>query len=416
MPRPQTHLASLYDDLTTFCGVHSVRVQFGPGAGISIVRETLGRISGNACTRPYQHQMGAATLRIVKRSELWTFAAAAGAVAVAGVSDLAELTIALRFVAAGVALALLAVLIGRSTEEIGHRLSAGATGVLQASVGNLPELFVGIFSLRAGLVDVVRASLVGSILANSLLVFGLAILVGGLKNGRQRFSREKARIGATMLLLAVSAIVIPTLVHELHAPAEAHIDALSGASAVLLLLSFGAVVFYLLSTKADLPLLDATRRQMPEWSLERSVATLLVCGVLAAFVSEWFVAALEPMIHILGLSQAFAGFVLVAIAGNAVENVVGIQLALKNKADYAVSIILSSSLQVALALVPALVLISFVIGGAHLTLVLPPLLVIGLLMTALIVALIVGDGESIWLEGVPLIGLYGMIAVSLWWD
>jgi len=360
--------------------------------------------------------MGAATLRIVKRSELWTFAAAAGAVAVAGVSDLAELTIALRFVAAGVALALLAVLIGRSTEEIGHRLSAGATGVLQASVGNLPELFVGIFSLRAGLVDVVRASLVGSILANSLLVFGLAILVGGLKNGRQRFSREKARIGATMLLLAVSAIVIPTLVHELHAPAEAHIDALSGASAVLLLLSFGAVVFYLLSTKADLPLLDATRRQMPEWSLERSVATLLVCGVLAAFVSEWFVAALEPMIHILGLSQAFAGFVLVAIAGNAVENVVGIQLALKNKADYAVSIILSSSLQVALALVPALVLISFVIGGAHLTLVLPPLLVIGLLMTALIVALIVGDGESIWLEGVPLIGLYGMIAVSLWWD
>jgi Sodium/calcium exchanger protein len=244
----------------------------------------------------------------VKRSELCTFAATAAAVAVAGVSDLAELTIALRFVSAGVALALLAVLIGRSTEEIGHRLSAGATGVLQASVGNLPELFVGIFSLRAGLVDVVRASLVGSILANSLLVFGLAILVGGLRNGRQRFSREKARIGATMLLLAVSAIVIPTLVHELHAPAEAHIDALSGASAVLLLLSFGAVVFYLLSTKADLPLLDAPRRQMPEWSLERSVATLLVCGVLAAFVSEWFVAALEPMIHILGLSQAFAGF------------------------------------------------------------------------------------------------------------
>jgi Ca2+:H+ antiporter len=219
-----------------------------------------------------------------------------------------------------------------------------------------------------------------------------------------------------MLLLAVSAIVIPTLVQQLHAPAEAHIDAFSAASAVLLLLSFGATVFYLLSTKSDLPLLDATRRQMPEWSLERSVATLVVCGVLAAFVSEWFVAALEPMIHILGLSQAFAGFVLVAIAGNAVENVVGIQLALKNKPDYAVSVILSSSLQVALALVPALVLISFVIGGAHLTLVLPPLLVTSLLMTALIIALIVGDGESIWLEGVPLIGLYGIIAVSLWWD
>jgi Ca2+:H+ antiporter len=352
----------------------------------------------------------------VKRSDLWTFAATGGAVAVAGVSDLAELTIFLRFVSAVVALGLLAMLIGRSTEQIGHHLSAGATGVLQSSVGNLPELFVGIFSLRAGLLDVVRASLVGSILANSLLIFGIAILVGGLKHGRQRFSRERARVGATLLLLAVSAMVIPTLVHQLHSPAEGHIAALSGASAALLLLSFGASVAYALGAKADLPLPDAPIADTTEWPLKRSVVTLVVSGFLAAFVSEWFVAALVPLIHTLGLSQAFAGFVLVAIAGNAVENVVGIQLALKNKADYAVSVILNSSLQVALALVPALVLLSFVIGGPVLTLELPPLLVMSLLMTVLIIALIVGDGESIWLEGVPLIGLYGMIAGSLWWD
>jgi len=307
-------------------------------------------------------------------------------------------------------------LIGRSTEQVGHRLSAGATGVLQSAVGNLPELFVCIFSLRAGLVDVVRAALVGSILANSLLIFGIAILVGGLKNGRQVFSRETARINATMLLLAVSAMTIPTIVHELHTPADDHIDKLSGAAALLLLIGFVvSIPFSLSSGQTVTQPADDTAPETAEWSMKRSIITLGVCGLLAAFVSEWFVAALEPMIHTLGLSQAFAGFVLVAIAGNAVENVVGIQLAAKNKADYAVSVILNSSLQIALALVPVLVLLSFFLGGPVLTLVLPPLLVVALLMTVLIISMIVGDGEIVWLEGVPLIGLYCIIAVSLWW-
>jgi Ca2+:H+ antiporter len=351
----------------------------------------------------------------MKRSAVLTLAATGAAVAIAGVSDLAELAIPVRFVSAAVALALLAVLIGRSTEQVGHRLSAGATGVLQSAVGNLPELFVCIFSLRAGLIDVVRAALVGSILANSLLVFGVAILVGGLKNGRQHFSRETARVNATMLLLAVSAMAIPTMVRELHTPAASHMGALSAAVAVLLLGAYLVSIPYSLSASSDLQPPDVTTPETAEWSMKRSVLTLVVAGVFAAVVSEWFVAALEPMIHTLGLSQAFAGFVLVAIAGNAVENVVGIQLAASNKADYAVSVILNSSLQVALALVPALVLLSFVMGGPALTLVLPPLLVVSLLLTALIVAMIVGDGESIWLEGVPLIGLYAIIAVSLWW-
>lgn len=351
----------------------------------------------------------------MKRKDLLTFGGTTTAVLVAGVSDLAELAIPLRFASAAVALALLAMLIGRSTEQASHRLSAGATGVLQSAVGNLPELFVCIFSLRAGLVDVVRAALVGSILANSLLIFGIAILVGGLKNGKQRFHTESARLNATLLLLAASAMVIPTLVHELHTPADGHIDALSAAAACLLLVGFIVSIPYSLSAKSELVPPDDSVPETAEWSLRRAVVTLIACGLLAAFVSEWFVAALEPMIHTLGISQAFAGFVIVAIAGNAVENVVGIQLAAKNKADHAVSVILNSSLQVALALVPVLVLLSFVIGGPVLTLVIPPLLVIGLLMTVLIVSNIVGDGETIWLEGVPLIGLYGIIAVSLWW-
>jgi Ca2+:H+ antiporter len=351
----------------------------------------------------------------VSKKDFWTFGATGVAVAVAGVSDVAGMAMPLRFVAAAIALALLAMLIGTSTEQVGHRLSPGATGVLQSAVGNLPELFVCIFSLRAGLVDVVRAALVGSILANSLLVFGVAIVVGGLKNGRQHFHKESARLTATMLLLAVSAMVVPTLVHYLHTPAEAHVPVLSAACAILLLACFIASIPYSLSAGPRATELHEGKEESAAWSIKQSLIILGACGVLAAFVSEWFVAALEPMIHTLGISQAFAGFVIVAIAGNAVENVVGIQLAARNKADYAVSVILNSALQVALALVPVLVLLSFVLGGPILTLVLPPLLVVGLLMTVLIISMIVGDGETIWLEGLPLIGLYGIIAVSLWW-
>ena len=151
------------------------------------------------------------------------------------------------------------------------------------------------------------------------------------------------------------------------------------------------------------------------WSLVRVIVVLVVAGVSAALVSDWFVQALEPAIESLGISQAFAGLVVVAIAGNAVENVVGVQLALKNKVDYALSVILNSSLQVALALTPILVLLSFFFTSTVLTLVLPPLLVVSLALTAFLSVLIVYDGESNWLEGLALIGLYALIAVSFWW-
>jgi Ca2+:H+ antiporter len=142
---------------------------------------------------------------------------------------------------------------------------------------------------------------------------------------------------------------------------------------------------------------------------------LLVAGVGAAFVSDWFVAALTPAITILHISPAFTGLVIVALAGNAVENVVGIQFAARNKADYAISVILNSSLQIALGLIPALVLLSFVIGSVHLTLVMEPLLVAALVLTTLLSTVITYDGESTWLEGLTLMGLYGIIAVSFWW-
>ena len=152
-----------------------------------------------------------------------------------------------------------------------------------------------------------------------------------------------------------------------------------------------------------------------EWSMKLTVIILAGAGVGAAFVSDWFVDALQPAMKTLGISEAFAGLVVVAIAGNAIENLVGIQLAWRNQADYAVSVILNSSLQIALGLFPLLVLLSFVLGGSILTFVLSPLLVAVLVLAVIVTAFIIYDGESIWLEGLALIGLYCIIAASFWW-
>ncbi len=317
------------------------------------------------------------------------------------------------FAVATIALAGLAAVVGDAVEQLGSRFGPGATGVLQSALGNLPELFIAVFALRSGLVGVVQAALVGSIMANTLLVLGLAFLVGGVRHGRQRFDSEPPRIIATLMLLAVAALILPTLAKVLHTPAERHAEALSLASAVLLLGVFVASIpFSLRTTAVPEP---AQPGEAPSWPLWLTLGVLGVSSVAAAFVSDWFVDALRPATEAIGLSQAFTGLVVVAIAGNAVENVVGIQLAARNQADYAVSVILNSPLQIALGLTPILVLLSFLLGTAHLILVLPPLLVAALALATVLPALIVFDGESIWLEGVALIGLYGVIAAAFWW-
>ncbi|MFN7941916.1 MAG: calcium/proton exchanger [Thermoanaerobaculia bacterium] len=320
------------------------------------------------------------------------------------------------FGVSAVALAALAAAVGVATEQVGERLGPTGTGMLQSAVGNLPELFVGIFALRAGLVEVVQAAVVGSILANSLLILGLAFLVGGLKHGTQRFSSHQPRLIATLTLLAVAALVFPTLVHELHTPAEPHAEALSIACAVLLLVVFACSIPYSVRSapaqQVEAPKIEPGH---PTWPLGLAIGVLAVAGLGAALVSDWFVQTLEPAIATLHLSHMFTGLVVVAIAGNAVENVVGIRLAARDKPDYAVSIVLNSSLQVALGLIPILVLASFLVSSHHLTLIMPPLLVVALSFSVALGAAIVYDGESVWLEGVALIGLYGIIAASFWW-
>ncbi len=333
---------------------------------------------------------------------------------VAGLLTAVHANAVLTFVVSGIALALLAELVGLATDQLGSRLSAGATGVLQSALGNLPELFVGIFALRAGLVEVVQAALVGSILGNSLFVLGIAFFVGGVRHGTQRFSTNAPKLIATLTLLAVSALAVPTIVQGLHTPAAGHEEGLSIAAAIVLLVLFIASIPVSLQGESK-PLERDTAQPRYVWPLGITLLVLIGAAVGAAFVSDWFVATLTPAIATLHISQAFTGLVVVALAGNAVENVVGVQLAARNQQDYAISVILNSSLQVALGLIPVLVLLSFVIGGAHLTLVLPPLLVAALGLTAILTTVITYDGESTWLEGLALIGLYCIIAASFWW-
>jgi Ca2+:H+ antiporter len=351
--------------------------------------------------------LGVVSVVCVTRRELMEIGVTLALVVVAAVCHFA-LGDVTTFVVTAIALAALARLVGHATEQLGSRLGSGAAGVVQSALGNLPELFIALFALNKGLVTVVQAALVGSILANSILVLGIAFLAGGLRNGVQRFSPSRARMISTLLVLAAATMALPSLADGFHTPAAAHSEALSLICAGVLLIVFVATIpMFLRSTGVE--------EHVPaRWSPLTTAVVLGGAGLLAALTSDWFVTALTPAIHTLHMSQEFAGLVIVAIAGNAVENVVGVQLAMRNKADFAISVILNSALQIALALTPVLVFASL-FWTPHLTLVFPVLLALVLVISGILVALIVDDGESTWQEGTVLVGFYVVVAASFWW-
>lgn len=333
---------------------------------------------------------------------------------VTGVLHYAEVGDVATFIVAAFALAAIAAIIGRSVDQVADRLGSGATGVIQSALGNLPELFVCIFALREGLREVVDAAIIGSILSNALLVLGCAFAAGGLRHGRQAFDANRARTLVALMILAVAAMLVPSLASYVHTSAGEHQRALSVIASVVLLAVFAcSVPASVRRTEEEL----AAEGDVVDgrWSVKFAIGVLAATGVLAAFISEWFVHALTPALVSLHISQAFAGLVIVAIAGNAVEHVVGIQLAMKGKPDHAVSVILNSPLQIALVLAPVLVLISPLVGGATFTLVFPPLLVSTVVASVLAVSFAIIDGEYDWLEGVALVGLYVVVAGAFWW-
>jgi Ca2+:H+ antiporter len=370
-----------------------------------------------------------AALRPLKTSDRVTLGAAVVLTIGAGLITGLHADAVVRFTAAGLALAALAALLGQAIEQVGERVGPSATGLLQSTLGNLPELFVSIFALQDGLTNLVQAALIGSVLANAVLVLGSAFIAGGLRHGTQRFDPEEPRLFASLLVVVVAALLVPTLADHLHTPAADHISALSDACAIALLVVYAASVSFFLRHRASAadtgpaevgpvevgPVDARGEEHAAAWPLRLSVGLVAVGSLGAAFASDWFVSALQPAIRTLGLSETFTGLVVVAIASNAVEHVVGIRFALKAKPEYAISTTLNSPLQVALLLTPVLVLLSRFIGPTQLNLVFPPLLVAALGVSAVVVALIIYDGEYNWVEGVALVALYCIVAAAFWW-
>jgi Ca2+:H+ antiporter len=334
--------------------------------------------------------------------------AIAAMTAVAGVSHFAGASPLLTFCLSAVALAGLAWIVSDATEAVGRRFGPGATGVMQSTLGNLPELFVVVFALRAGELTVAQTSILGSLFANALLVLGLVLVVGSRKGGGVMTFGKRLPNDATMLLmLAVFTIVLLGVAHASHDPVAKHETAVSIAGSVVLLVVYLAWLVYYLRTDTPAEMPQTTEAAPP---LSLSIGLLAAAGVGAAAVSDWFIQALDPAVAELGISKAFAGLVIVAIAGNAVENVVGIVLAAKGQPDLAISVVKNSVAQIAAFLYPTLILISLLFA-TQLTFALAPVYIAALLLTGLAVWHLTGDGEATVHEGLALIGLYAILAM-----
>jgi Ca2+:H+ antiporter len=344
---------------------------------------------------------------------LAALAVVAVATAAAGVCHYAGVDAVVAFVVAGLALAGLAWVVGFATEQVGGRLGPAATGVLQSTLGNLPEFFVVVFALRAGQTVVAQTSLVGSLLANALLVLGLAIVAGAraASDGVMRFSPRLPNDTATLLLVAVFLIVLIGVSANTNDRASHHVVAISVVGSVCLLLVYVAwLVPYIRSSPPE-----PEAHHGAVLSTPLAAALLAAAGLGAAFVSDWFVAALQPTMDRLQLSPAFTGLVIVAIAGNAVENAAGVMLAAKGRSDLAISVVKNSVSQVAVFLYPALVLVSLLFA-TQLTFALSPVLVAAIALTALIVWQITGDGEAPLYEGLGLVALFAILAALVWFE
>jgi Ca2+:H+ antiporter len=319
------------------------------------------------------------------------------------------------FVLSGAALGGLAWIIGVATESVGSRFGPAVTGVLQSTLGNLPELFIVLFSLSAGEIVVAQTAILGSLFANALLVLGLAIVAGAraAKGDVMQFGKRLPNDTATLLLLALFAIALLGLSDRLGDRASSHQVAISIVGAVCLLAVYCAWLWsYVRGERFEPCDEEQTHVGLP---FTASLAALALAGVAAALVADWVVAAIDPAVRAIGISKAFTGVVIVAIAGNAVENVVGITLAAKGQSDLAVSVVKNSVAQIACFLFPTLVLLSLFFSD-RLTFVLNPVYIGALAVTALAVWQITGDGEAYAYEGWALVALYVILATVTFYE
>lgn len=330
-----------------------------------------------------------------------------------------------------VALVPLAGLLGEATEELAIHTGPKVGGLLNATLGNAAELIITIVALREGKFELVKASITGSILGNLLLILGLSLLVGGLRHGIQKFDRNLAGMSATMMLLAVTGLMIPTMFELLHEVQIGAVDvfhtqvndpALNRLSmwvaGTLMLIYILSLVFSFRTPERGIgghPGVDdhsaEEETHQARWSVPVAGGVLAVATLLIVFLSEFLVGAVEPVVAQLGVSELFLGVILIPIVGNVAEHIVGVQVAAKNKMDLSLSISLGSSTQIALFVAPLLVFISLLFGP-ELTLFFSLFEVMTLALAVFAAAFVSQDGESNWLEGAQLLAVYFIIALG----
>jgi Ca2+:H+ antiporter len=342
------------------------------------------------------------------------------------VLDLVGASASLVFAASALGIVPTAALMGRATEELAARSGPGIGGLLNVTFGNAPELIIALFALGQGLHEVVKASIVGSIIGNILLVLGAAMLFGGLGREKQTFSRTGASIQTSMLLLAAAALVMPAIFElvegkGLPAPGAevvnygSTVEHLSLAVALVLIATYVAGLFFSLRTHRDIFNPEYEDEGTWGWSTRRSVLALAGAGVLVGLMSEVLVGSIEEASHAIGLSEFFIGVIVVAIVGNAAEHWVAVLVAVKDKMDLAVNIAIGSSAQVALFVAPILVLASFFIGPHPLALVFNGFELGAILLAVLIANYVTQDGESTWFEGVQLLAVYAVFGLAFYY-
>jgi Ca2+:H+ antiporter len=321
------------------------------------------------------------------------------------------------FLASALAILPLAGWMGRATEELAERMGEGVGGLLNATFGNAAELIIAVAALRAGLHDVVKASIAGSIVGNILLVLGAAMLAGGLRFPEQRFNATGARSQATMLTLAAIALILPAAYQaSVGVNAGPSLGALSISISIVLLGVY--VLFLLFSLVTHSALFKGSHSEetgvegRQPWPVNRSLLVLAVATAFVAWMSEILVGTIEPTAHKLGLSNVFVGVFVVAVLGNAAEHATAISAALKNRMDLSLSIAIGSSVQVALFVAPLLVLLSLVLGPVPMDLAFPTGLVVTVLLAVLVTGQIAVDGRSDWLKGVQLLAVYLVLGIT----
>jgi Ca2+:H+ antiporter len=342
---------------------------------------------------------------------------------IALVLDLTDASSSLVFATSALGIVPTAALMGEATEQLAARSGPGVGGLVNVTFGNAPELIIAVFALIDGLQEVVKAALVGSVVGNSLLVLGAAMLAGGWKRTRQTFGRTAAQTQAGTLLLTVAALALPSVLQlarhlSLPAVSEARhvfghdIEQVSVAVALVLIATYLAGLFFSLRTHRDLfnPASDQ-RGSSTAWSVSRSVGTLAAAGALVALMSHVLVGSIEHASRDIGLSQFFVGAFVVAVVGNAAEHYIAVVVATKDKMDLAVNIAIGSSTQIGLFVAPVLVLLSLAIGPSPMALVFNAFEIGALLAAGLVTTALVSDGESTWFEGVQLIALYAVIGI-----